>query len=659
MGKKTATYLERWSARTDNRIRFMNEILSGIQVIKMYAWEKSFMTMVANLRKKEMNAIRGYYSLRAILASLFTIARISILLTILALLYLGETITARKVFVIMSIFNHLNFTMVHFWPYCIGFFAECIVAMGRIQSFLEQSEQKFFDKSDEKLKKTVNKTMSNEKSDFLRKLDETKLNQNGGRRIENLTSNLKNLQMKNVSALWSEKDLNLGVFDINLDINPGQLFIVIGSVGCGKSSLLNAIIGELEIDSGTIEINGILSYGSQEPWLYDGSIKSNVTFIEEFDEKRYKEVCRVCALDRDFQLLPYGDSTIVGEKGVILSGGQKARVSLARAVYKNADIYLLDDPLSAVDAHVGQHIFEECICGFLKEKCVILVTHQLQFTKKINNIIVMESGRIISEGEYSEDRIANISRQQSENEENKVSSEDILIDTHEETFKLPDPDDDEEEFVRGKVGLNILKEYIFSTSTALVIFVLTLCVLDQIAVSGVDYFFSLYINWEESLASTTANLSESFNKTSVEEFSNFINGTNDTLTEYPANILNLTDINNKISINDIVLQRKTYIKTYIAFIIASVILVAIRHFSYFQFAIQASINLHNKLFSGIIRASMRFFHKNSSGRILNRFSRDVNTIDHALPLSANESSIVSSQNGFKFYLEVERFIFNF
>lgn len=170
----------------------------------------------------------------------------------------------------------------------------------------------------------------------------------------------------------------------------------------GKSTLLNVIIGELDVDDGDCIINGSMSYASQETWLFEGTVRSNIVFIESFDQKRYKEVVRVCGLERDFKLMPNGDLTVVGERGISLSGGQKARISLARAVYKQADIYLLDDPLSAVDSHVGKHLFQECIQQFLKNKICILVTHQLQHLKDVNHLVLMYHGRIESQGTYAD-----------------------------------------------------------------------------------------------------------------------------------------------------------------------------------------------------------------------------------------------------------------
>lgn len=167
--------------------------------------------------------------------------------------------------------------------------------------------------------------------------------------------------------------------DLNIDFPKGKLIGVIGPVGCGKSSLLQILLRELPLSSGSISVNGSLSYACQDPWVFAASIRQNILFGEEYDRDRYNAVVRTCALEKDFEQFEDGDRTIVGEKGS-LSGGQKARINLARACYRNADIYLLDDPLSAVDAHVGTHIFNQCIGpkGQLAKKKAtrILVTHQ-------------------------------------------------------------------------------------------------------------------------------------------------------------------------------------------------------------------------------------------------------------------------------------------
>lgn len=189
---------------------------------------------------------------------------------------------------------------------------------------------------------------------------------------------------------------------ITLDIDPGQLVVVIGTVGAGKTCLLHAVLNEIETTSGQIVVSGTTSYAPQESWCFSGSIRDNILLGSQFDSARYDSVIKVCGLERDMTLFPNGDSTFVGEKGYSLSGGQKARVTLARAVYNQADVYSLDDPLSAVDPRVSNHIFDRCIKEYLKNKTVILVTHQLQFLTKADKIVVLKDGEAIAMGNYDQ-----------------------------------------------------------------------------------------------------------------------------------------------------------------------------------------------------------------------------------------------------------------
>lgn len=165
--------------------------------------------------------------------------------------------------------------------------------------------------------------------------------------------------------------------------------MVIGTVGSGKTTLLHALLGELPFTGGSCLVNGQAAYSSQEPWIFGGNVRQNILFGNEFEETRYNEVVRVCALEDDFKQLPHGDNTLVGERGTALSGGQKARVNLARCLYHKADIYLLDDPLSAVDSRVSRHIFEKCVRDHLKGYLRILCTHQLQYLPQADYIVVL------------------------------------------------------------------------------------------------------------------------------------------------------------------------------------------------------------------------------------------------------------------------------
>lgn len=257
-----------------------------------------------------------------------------------------------------SYFNLLAQSMSSMFVRGISEVAEVLVAIKRLQTFLLSEE--FEDKQ-----QIENNNINNEKS-----------------------SNL-SLKLKNFTAKWNENSTENTLSDLNLDVQKGKLIAIIGPVGAGKSSLLQAILGELPSTDGNVNINGKLSYASQEPWVFAASVRQNILFGMEYDKYRYSNVIKACALEKDFQQFPYGDQTIVGDRGASLSGGQKARINLARAVYRKADIFLLDDPLSAVDTHVAKHLYEECIMRYLENKTRILVTHQIQHLQNADHIIIM------------------------------------------------------------------------------------------------------------------------------------------------------------------------------------------------------------------------------------------------------------------------------
>ncbi|CAG2117708.1 unnamed protein product, partial [Medioppia subpectinata] len=278
MGKLFSRFRQKTAKLTDARLRLMNEIISGMRVIKMYTWEQSFSDLVAKARKLEVNDIRKVCYLKAINLSLFLIAtKIILFFCFLTYVLLGHVLSSKSVFVTMALFNMLRITLTWIFPQGIAQGAELL-------DFLELDEKKPM---------------------------------------------------------------------------PTDFVNIIGPVGSGKSSLLMALLRELELLSGSIHMNGTVSYSAQEPWSFNNSVRNNILFGREYDESRYKDVVRVAALERDLKIFPFGDRTLVGEKGVSLSGGQKARITLARSLYRNADICLMDDPLSAVDAAVAEHIFEQ------------------------------------------------------------------------------------------------------------------------------------------------------------------------------------------------------------------------------------------------------------------------------------------------------------
>lgn len=336
--------------RADNRIKLMNEIVSGIQVIKMYAWEKPFQKVVADFRRREVNALskcsymKGFY-----LSSIVFIERLTLFLTITCFALLGNSITPDKVFAAAQFFNIMQLVMAIYLQMGISYGAEAMITIKRLQEFLTLGE-----------------------------MEESS--------IERITVE-KGICLEKVSACWEPDQLTL--HDLNVSIPTGTHCGIIGPVGSGKSSFLQLLLGELKHTAGKIQIGGKISYASQEPWLFSASVRKNILFGEKFDEKRYQKVVTVCELEKDFKQFPVGDKTIIGERGVSLSGGQRARINLARCIYRKVDIYLLDDPLSAVDTHVGKALFNNCINGFLRDKTCILVTHQLHFLQQMPLIIVL------------------------------------------------------------------------------------------------------------------------------------------------------------------------------------------------------------------------------------------------------------------------------
>ncbi|XP_043754326.1 ATP-binding cassette sub-family C member 11 isoform X3 [Cervus elaphus] len=189
---------------------------------------------------------------------------------------------------------------------------------------------------------------------------------------------------------------------INLVLSKGTMLGVCGNTGSGKSSLLSAILGQMHLLEGSVGVHGSLAYVPQQAWIIEGSVRENILMGSQYDEAWYLQVLHCCSLTHDLEILPFGDMTEIGERGLNLSGGQKQRISLARAIYSDRELYLLDDPLSAVDAHVGKHIFEECFKKVLRRKTVILVTHQLQYLEFCDEIILFEDGKICEKGIHSE-----------------------------------------------------------------------------------------------------------------------------------------------------------------------------------------------------------------------------------------------------------------
>lgn len=586
IGKLFSSLRSKTAAFTDARIRTMNEVITGMRIIKMYAWEKSFADLITNLRKKEISKILGSSYLRGMnMASFFIANKVILFVTFTTYVLLGNKITASHVFVAMTLYGAVRLTVTLFFPSAIERVSEAIVSVRRIKNFLlldELPERKAQEPSD-------------------------------GKAI---------VHVQDFTAFWDKALDTPTLKGLSFTARPGELLAVVGPVGAGKSSLLSAVLGELPPTSGLVSVHGRIAYVSQQPWVFSGTVRSNILFGRKYEKERYEKVIKACALKKDLQLLEDGDLTVIGDRGATLSGGQKARVNLARAVYQDADIYLLDDPLSAVDAEVGKHLFQLCICQTLHEKITILVTHQLQYLKAASHILILKDGEMVQKGTYTEFLKSGVdfgSLLKKENEEaeptpvpgtptlrNRTFSEASIWSQQSSRPSLkdgvPDAQDaentqaaqPEESRSEGRIGFKAYKNY-FSAGASwfFIIFLVLLNLMGQVFYVLQDWWLSHWANRQGALNDTK--------------------NTN-------GNVTGTLDLS-------------WYLGIYTGLTAVTVLFGITRSLLVFYVLVNASQTLHNRMFESILKAPVLFFDRNPIGRILNRFSKDIGHMDDLLPLT--------------------------
>uniref|UniRef100_A0ACD5YZ98 Uncharacterized protein n=1 Tax=Avena sativa TaxID=4498 RepID=A0ACD5YZ98_AVESA len=377
--KLSLAYQLKFVGARDNRVKAITEMLNHMRVIKLQAWEDAFSCKVRELRRTEIGWLRKI--ILFVCASNVVFSSGPVAMTVLVFgtyIAAGGELDAGKVFTATAFFSMLQGPMSNF-PQTIVMCVQAFVSLGRLDKYLSDTE-----------------------------IDSTAVERHLG------SSGSGDVAVKVQGGVFAwdvhdegeEKDGGGEeppvLQGIDMEVRKGELVAVVGTVGSGKSSLLSCIMGEMQKVSGKVSVCGTMACVTQTAWIQNGTIQENILFGQPMHPEKYREVLHACCFEKDLEMMEFGDQTEIGERGINLSGGQKQRIQLARAVYQDCDIYLLDDVFSAVDAHTGSTIFKECLKGILKNKTVLLVTHQVDFLRNVDTVFVMKNGGIIQSGNYGD-----------------------------------------------------------------------------------------------------------------------------------------------------------------------------------------------------------------------------------------------------------------
>ncbi|XP_078381052.1 multidrug resistance-associated protein 1-like [Oculina patagonica] len=562
----------------DDRIKIINEVLNGIKVLKLYAWEESFLSIINNKRARELKYLLKSRMWRSLLTFIYNSLPTMVAVSTFAVYVLtGNNLTASKAFVALSLFGIMRFPL-GFFPDVITTCIQARVSIKRLEEFLDLEELD---------------------PDAVQRTSPTLL-----------TTGM--VSVKNGVFGWNKNDAPK-LHGINLNIPTGSLVAVVGQVGCGKSTLLSSLLGDTVKLHGTVYVDGSVAYVAQQAWIQNDTVRDNILFNRAFDSARYEHVIDSCALITDLDILPAADSTEIGERGINLSGGQKQRVSLARAVYFNADIYLLDDPLSAVDAHVGRKLFQNVIGpnGMLREKTRILVTHGISFLRHVDHIIVLQDGFVSEEGTYAEllensgafaDFLQTYSSEENcetdinnDSEDEEVVLEEYDSVPHRKESKASQKNCKKEQESDKRVGKTITEETTETGTVKLSI------LLSYIKSNGIHWFlFSLFFFTVMEACAVATGI-----------WLAYWSSANVTTNQ----------------------QRDFYLTVYGSIGAGQAFFTFLYSLALFYGAFRASRTLHRKLIVNILRLPMTFFDTTPLGRIMNRLSKDIYGIDVTIPVS--------------------------
>lgn len=564
--------------RTDKRIGLMNEILAAMDTVKCYAWEQSFQSKVQSIRNDELSWFRKSQLLGA--CNSFILNSIPVVVTVVSFgVYslLGGDLTPAKAFTSLSLFAVLRFPL-FMLPNLITQVVNTQVSLKRLEELFLAEERILVPNPP-------------------------------------LDPALPAISIKDGYFSWDSKEERPTLSSVNLDVPVGSLVAIVGSTGEGKTSLVSAMIGELppKPDTNTnVTIRGRVAYVPQVSWIFNATVRDNILFGSPFQPLRYEDAIKVTALQHDLDLLPGGDLTEIGERGVNISGGQKQRVSMARAVYSDSDVYIFDDPLSALDAHVGRQVFDQCIKDKLRGKTRVLVTNQLHFLPNVDKIIVVHDGMVKEEGTFEDlssngplfqKLMENAGKMEEQVEETKTEAidqevkkstengeikiENVLLKSEQKKVDSKQGKSvliKQEERETGVVSWKVLARYKNALGGLWVVIILLSCyVLTEVLRVSSSTWLS---TWTD----------QSSPKSHGPGFYNMIYA----LLSFGQVLVTLTN---------------SY------WLIIS--------------SLYAAKKLHDAMLNSILRAPMVFFHTNPLGRIINRFAKDLGDIDRNVAVFVN------------------------
>ncbi|KAJ3322956.1 hypothetical protein HDV06_002615 [Boothiomyces sp. JEL0866] len=573
-----ARYQKQFLSFGDKRLKAVRELLYGIKIIKYRALETHFRSRIEKIRSNQLQILKKFNLLQVLFMGMVEIAPISMPIT--AFLIYSATnrdISPQVIFPALLLFNNLAKPMMVI-PQVFNSLMMAKVSWSRIEEFLcaeENQELQIQECSESCTANHIQLTCASFQWEKVKK-DE--------KQTDSEKPKIIGIEPKKNSELTLETESNevFKLENINIEIKTGCKVAIVGPVGAGKSSLLSAIIGEMPKLDGNVRIGGKLAYCAQQPWILTDTIRGNIVFNNEFNQERFDAILEATGLDKDMKQFPAGANTGIGEKGVNLSGGQKARVSLARAMYQDTDIVILDDPISALDAQVGRKVFTDALKGYMKDKTIVLVTHQLHFLPEVDHIVVLDSGRVREQGSFKElmtsngmlsEMMQNYALDHEDENKKETNQKKDVEEKKEEKAEIIVAEDQE----RGVINYAVYFHYFKNAGG--------LKYINAVAVTGVLSAVSQAINnlWLAWWTSNKFNLDQSsymwiYGALGVGQFMTLI-----------------------VLISTLIIGSYVACKVY-----------------------------HKKALTSLLRAPMGFFDSQPVGRILNRMSKDIESMDQEI-----------------------------